>query len=339
MADSSRVSEQAGADNGVCVLVLMHSSDRPGSVFADELVEHLTPRHRVSFLNARLPLVDQVRGTSVVVDIGGRAGVLESLGAVRQLGLELVQVMGTGTNHIDVERLAAAGVNVANCPGETGAVSVAEHAFMLMLMLARRSPLWTRAFDEIGWGRPFGAEVSGRTLGLIGFGASAKALAVRATAFDMRVVAVSGHSLSPEAARMHGAEHVGPMGELDEMLPKCDVVSLHLPLMPSTRHVMDRRRISLLTRGAHLVNVARGALVDEVALLQALRTGALDGAALDVFGDEPLAADSELRCADHVVLSPHIAGQTRETAYRRARVVAENCDRIAEGRDPLFLVH
>lgn len=319
------------------MLVLLERSERHGSCFADQLVEHLTPRHSVSFLEAGAPLGEQLRGASVIVDVGGRAGRLPSTDAAEHL--KLVQVMGTGTNHIDVQRWTAAGVRVAHCPGETGAVSVAEHAFMFILMLARRSPLWSGRVDEAAWGRPFGTEVDGRMLGLVGFGSSAKALAVRARAFGMRVVAVSRHDLPAEEANLYGAEQVALMDGLDDMLPRCDFVSLHLPLVPSTRHLLDSRRIALMPRGSYLVNVARGALVNEGALVQALSTGALAGAGLDVFGSEPLAADSQLRRSDRVVLSPHIAGQTRETAYRRAQIVAGNCDRVAEGRDPLYLVH
>ena len=316
--------------------VLLTSEEREKPDFAQALVAALMPRHHVSFLEPGMGLAGQVDGAAVVVDIGSRAGRVDLLAAARNV--RLLQIMGTGTNHVDLDSWADAGIPVAHCPGSTGASALAEHVFMLMLILARRYEAMRHQLERGRWGRPFGTELGGKTLGIVGFGYSARALSVRANAFGMDVLAVSARGRSVDEAAEFGARSVGTLDDLDAMLPQCDFLSLHLPLLPDTQRLLDRRRLRLLPAHAFIVNVARGALIDELELIDALESDELGGAALDVFTDEPLGMNHPLRYCDRIVLSPHVAGQTWETAERRARVVAENCDRIAAGLAPSHLV-
>ena len=241
--------------------------------------------------------------------------------------LKLIQKIGVGVNTIDIEAAKARGVAVANMPG-TNSQAVAEMALTLMLSTLRRisylDPL-TRAGD--GW-RPDLAlldgvgEISGRTVGFIGFGASASRLAPVLEALGARVVY---HARTPKAGREDAFR------TLEQLLAEADIVSLHAPLTPETRGLIDARRIALMKPGAALVNTARGELVDEQALAAALRDGRLSGAGLDVFASEPVKTDNPLLKLPNVVVAPHVAWLTPETLRRSMDVAVENCRRLASG--------
>jgi D-3-phosphoglycerate dehydrogenase / 2-oxoglutarate reductase len=184
----------------------------------------------------------------------------------------------------------------------------------------------------------FGSELLDRRLLLLGFGASARELAVRARPFGMRISAIDIYDIGEKTRREFGLEAFGRPEDLDRMLPECDFLSLHLHLNASTRGIIDRRRLQLLNSEAHLINVARGALVDEAALYDALASGKLAGAGLDVFASEPMDPNSPLLDLPNVVATPHISGSTYGTSRRRALCVAENIERIAMGLEPLYRV-
>ena len=248
--------------------------------------------------------------------------------------LRLVQKIGVGVNTIDLDAARRRGVAVCNMPG-TNTQAVAEMTLLLILAALRRVARLdaaTRAGE--GWRQPVEAqdrygEVSGRTIGLVGYGAVPRRLAPVLAAMGARVLFAS-RSLQPEA--------VGERRSLDDLLRESDVVSLHLPLAADTERLIDAAAIARMKRGAVLVNTARGALVDESALIDAIRRGHLGGAGLDVFEAEPVPPDSPLLDLDNVVVTPHVAWLTQETMERSLAVAAENCRRLGAREELLHRV-
>ena len=170
---------------------------------------------------------------------------------------------------------------------------------------------------------PISEELEGQVLGIVGLGASGRELATRAAPLGLRVRAVDVVP-PPEPPASYGVERFGGLDELDDLLAESDYVSLHVPLNASTRHLIDERRLALMKPTAALINVARGRLIDEDALVDALRDGRLRGAGIDVFGEEPLTPQNPLLQLDNVVATPHTAGVTRGTSRRRSAVCVEN---------------
>jgi glyoxylate reductase len=173
-----------------------------------------------------------------------------------------------------------------------------------------------------------GTEVNGKTLGIVGFGRIGQAVARRATGFSMRVL-----YSTPRELIFNGAER----RTLEALLSESDVVSLHVPLTPATRNLLDRKRILAMKPGAILVNTARGGVLDEAALAEALSSGHLGGAGLDVFADEPQVPEALLRL-ENVVLTPHLGSGTRETRAAMSRMVLDEVERVARGASPLHRV-
>ncbi|MFF4650095.1 2-hydroxyacid dehydrogenase [Streptomyces sp. NPDC001380] len=253
-------------------------------------------------------------------------------------GLEFVQCASHGFDYVDVAAARSRGVTVATI-GSSGAEhhDVAEHTFALMLALAKQVVPAHTALAAGEWAarrlQPALTELTGRTLGLVGFGEIGQQVARRAAAFDMTVL-YTGRTARPEAEQRYGARRVG----LEELLRSADYVSLHLPLTPGTRHLLDAGRLAMLRPTAFLVNTSRGALVDQEALADALEAGRLAGAGLDVFDPEPPAAGHRLLRAPNTVLTPHIAGVTRETLVRIALAAIGNAAAWLEGRTPRDVV-
>ncbi|MGY6026678.1 2-hydroxyacid dehydrogenase [Streptomyces spinosirectus] len=240
--------------------------------------------------------------------------------------LALVQCASHGFDYVDVEAARGRGVRVANI-GSSGAESqnVAEQTFALMLALAKQLIPAHTALVEADWALPrlqrSLTELSGKTLGIVGLGNIGREVARRAVAFDMNVVYAGRRRLPEETeARLGGARHV----PLDELLRTADYVSLHAPLTGETRNLLDAERLALLKPTAFVVNTARGALVDQDALADALEKGALAGAGIDVFDPEPPTPALRLLRAPNVVLSPHVGGVTRETLIRIALAAVQN---------------
>lgn len=241
--------------------------------------------------------------------------------------LRLIQKIGVGVNTIALDAARARGIAVCNMPG-SNSQAVAEHTLMLMLAALRRTvPLDAATRAGRGWSLPVDApddcgELAGRCVGLVGFGAVPQRLAPVLLALGARVVHTS-----------RSAAGTGDPGwrSLDALLAEADVVSLHVPLTPVTQNLMTADRIARMRRGAVLVNTARGALVDEAALLAALRSGHLRAAGLDVFADEPVKAGNPLLALDNVVATPHVAWLTPETLERSLGIALENCRRLAAG--------
>ena len=223
--------------------------------------------------------------------------------------LRVVGRAGVGVDNVDVETATRRGVVVLNAPGGN-TISTAEHAFSLLLSMARKIPHADANVRNKNWDKKNfeGVELYNKTLGVIGMGRIGSELTRRAIAFGMRVVAYDPY-LSVTRARSLQVELVD---ELDDLLASADFISLHTPLTAETRHILDAARLQKTKRGVRIINCARGGLIDERALAQALQDGHVAGAALDVFEIEPLPSDSPLRSAPNLVLTPHLGASTVE---------------------------
>ncbi len=246
--------------------------------------------------------------------------------------LKVVSRYGVGYDAVDVAAATEFGVVVTNTPG-VNSEAVADLAFSLVLALARWIPQSDARMKRREWKRIVGQELSGSTLGIVGLGAIGKGVARRARGFGMRVLACDV-AFDKEFARAHGVVEAG----LEELLAESDFVSLHLPLTAETEAIITADRLSSMKPTAHLVNTARGELVDEVALYDALKEGRIAGAALDVFRKEP-PWKSRLTDLDNVILTPHIGACTRETIKRMAFAAVENALAVLEGRRPGSVVN
>jgi D-3-phosphoglycerate dehydrogenase len=230
-------------------------------------------------------------------------------------GLEAIVFLGTGAaSYIDLAAASRLGIRV-RAYGGYGDQSVAEHAIALMFAAGRRIAAMDRAIRAGHWEPLNGIEFAGRTLGVIGTGGIGKAMIRLGAGLGMRVIAWNRSGVPedlPCAAK-----------ELDELLASADVVSLHLVLNEQTRGFLDRRRLGLMKPGAIFINTARGAIVDEAALIEALRAGRIGHAGLDVFAAEPIGADHPLARLDHVTLTAHAGFATREASERLLRMALE----------------
>ncbi len=241
--------------------------------------------------------------------------------------LRAVGRAGVGVDNIDLEAATKRGVLVMSTPGGN-AVSVAEHTFALMLALARQVPRLDKAIHEGRWEKSSaaGTEVRGKTLGLIGLGRIGSEVAVRADAFDMRVLGYDPF-ISEAAAREINVELV----TLDALLAESDFISLHTALSPQTQNLVNAESIKKMKTGARIINAARGELVDESALAAAIKSGKLGGAAVDVFNEEP-PKNSPLIGLANVIGTPHVAGSTTEAQEEVGTQVAVQIrDYLAEG--------
>ncbi len=232
------------------------------------------------------------------------ANVLKAGGKLRVVGRA-----GVGVDNVDVEAATRRGIVVLNAPGGN-TISTAEHAFSLLLNVARKIPQADAAVRGGQWDRKNleGVELYNKTLGVIGMGRIGSELSRRAIAFGMRVIAYDPY-LSATRARSLQVELVD---ELDDLLATSDFISLHTPLTPETRHILDASRLRKTKRGVRIINCARGGLIDETALANALQDRHVAAAALDVFEIEPLPNDSPLRSAPNLVLTPHLGASTAE---------------------------
>jgi len=231
--------------------------------------------------------------------------------------LRAVGRAGTGTDNVDASALERRGVGLVTAPG-SNARAVVEHTWALILAALRHVPFGSLSLAEGHWekNRCVGREVLGKTLGVVGLGRVGREVARLGIAFGMQVVSTDPF-VSPEGAGLEGV--LGTT--LDALLARADIVTLHLPLDGSTYHLLDEAKLGTMKPGALLVNTARGGLVDEAALLEALRAERLGGAAIDVFENEP-GVSRELVCHPRVVATPHVGGSTVESQERVGRDLA-----------------
>ena len=273
-------------------------------------------------------LVERARDVDVLVVRSRTKVTRRVIEAARRL--KAVMRAGVGVDNIDLEAARERGVMVVNTPGAP-AESVAELTMAFALCLARRITALDRSMKEGKWLKgTMGVELRGKTMGIIGLGSVGSIVARLAKAFGMRVVAYD-----PYVSRGRAEELGVELLSLEELLSTSDFVTIHVPLTPETRGMIGRREISLMKDGAFLINTSRGEVVDEDALYEALTTGKLAGAALDVYQREPPPPDHPLIKLDNVICTPHIGGSTGEAQLRIAESMAEDLLRIARGEEPL----
>jgi len=234
--------------------------------------------------------------------------------------LRLISVWGTGTDHVDLGAAERRGIRVATTPG-VSAISIAEHTLALLLAVARRIPAADAATRRGEWPRGQSVELNGKTCGIVGLGAIGTRFARLAAGMGMRVVAWTIHPRPVE-----GVELV----ELDDLYRISDVVSLHLRLSPMTENFIGAAQFALMKRSAILINTARGAIVNEGALVEALASSRIAGAGLDVYTREPLPEGHALTDLPNTVLTPHCAGITPEALEAGLRMAVENIWRFLE---------
>lgn len=252
--------------------------------------------------------------------------------------LKIIANYGAGFNNIDAVYARQKGIPVTNTP-EVSTVSTAEVTTGLMITLAHRMVegdklMRTKGFD--GWSPLFflGHELSGKTLGIVGMGQIGQAVAKRMKAFDMNIIYSQRTQLDPEVEAQFGAKFVS----LEELIKTSDVLSLHCPLNDKTHHMIGAPEFKQMKSSAYLINAARGPVIDEAALLEALKAGELAGAALDVYEAEPN-VDDGFKALDNVILTPHVGNATVEARDAMAAIVAKNTVRVDQGQEPLHIVN
>ena len=239
--------------------------------------------------------------------------------------LKMISIWGTGTDNVDLDAAARHGVTVCNTPG-VNAIAVAEHTFALMLAVARHLCRIDRDMRAGEWPRDMLAQLHGKTLGLFGTGAIGSRVAALARAFGMEVL---GWSARGEPGRLR-AQGITP-GAKEQILRRADVITLHLRLTPETRNFIGAEAFALMKKDVIVVNTGRGALIDRDALVDALSSGRIAGAGLDVFHDEPIKPGDPLLGLPNTVLSPHNAGQTPEVRRDGLLLAVKNIENFLAG--------
>jgi len=276
--------------------------------------------------------LSQLKGREVIVDLGGNIEP-ELVDVAAESGIKYVQVQTNGLDHVEVERIIEKGMILAHCPGHLSSVSLAEGAMMFILMLAHD---YGNATNQFYAGTVFsanGLEVEGRTLTIVGFGASGQQLARRAKAFGMKINAIDVRPIEQEILDEIQPDFLGGSQDLDAAIEDCDFLSVHLHLTEDTKHIIDRPRIALLKATSYVINVARGGLIDEDALYDALRDNKIAGAGLDAFAKEPPEFDLPVYKLPNVIVQPHTVAGTDGTMRKRADFAVENLRKYAEGKE------
>lgn len=246
--------------------------------------------------------------------------------------------VGVGLDNIDVATASKLGVVVV-APLNANAVSVAELALGLMLALARKIPQSDRSTKGGGWDRRgcTGIELDGKTVAICGLGRIGRLVAVRARAFGMKVVVFDPFVKADSPALAETGATL--CGKLEEALAKADFVSVHSPLTPETRHLFSTQAFAAMKRGAYFLNTSRGGVMDETALLAALQSGHLGGAALDVREIEPPTAKTAFETMDNVIVTPHVGAFTVESQARTFEAVASDLDHLLSGEPAINFVN
>lgn len=297
----------------------------------------VSERHDTRAFDGTMPAAPQFDGMEVVVDMGGNAST-EKIDLASAAGVRHFQVQTNGLDHVEVEHILSKGITLSHCPGYLSADALAQNAMMFILLLAARYKTAVGNFHGGTYYNPEGAKLEGKKLVIIGYGASGLQLALRAHPFGIRISAIDVRMIPTELLDQVPLEFLGSPEDMDDVIAECDILSVHLHLHAGTRHIIDERRIGLLKPTAWVINVARGALIDEEALYNALLAGNLGGAGLDVFETEPPDSNHPVFALPNVYATPHTAGGTESTTDNRARFAADNLDRIARGEEPRGLI-
>ena len=272
--------------------------------------------------------LSQLKGREVIVDLGGNIEP-ELVDVAAEVGIKYIQVQTNGLDHVEVERIIEKGMILAHCPGHISSVSLAEGAMMFILMLAHD---YGNATDQFYAGTVFsanGLEVEGRTLTIVGFGASGQQLARRAKAFGMKINAIDVRPIEQEILDEIQPDFLGGPEDLDGAIEDCDFLSVHLHLTEETKHIINKRRIGLLKPTSYVINVARGGLIDEDALYDALKDKKIAGAGLDAFAKEPPEFDLPVYKLPNVIVQPHTVAGTDGTMRKRADFAVKNLKRYS----------
>lgn len=243
--------------------------------------------------------------------------------------MQVVARIGVGYDAVEVPALTERNIPLM-IAGTSNSTSVAEHALYLMMTLAKHGPALNRMVREDRWGERHSGlptEVAGKAVLIVGFGRIGTRSAKRCAGFDMQVLVYDPY-VSAESIRAAGCE---PVSNLDDALPRADFVTVHCPKTPETVGLFNSSRLQRMKRGAFIVNTARGGIIDEPALYEALTMGHLAGAGLDVFEAEPTPVNNRLLKLDNVIASPHMAGVTTESVAGMAKVTAENILSVLDG--------
>jgi D-3-phosphoglycerate dehydrogenase len=265
----------------------------------------------------------RTKATSEVVNAGAKGN------------LKVIGRAGIGVDNIDIETAAKNGIKVVNSP--TGSTkSVAELAIGQMLALVRFIPRGDSTMKQGEWIKKQlkGTELHGKTLGLIGSGYIAQHVAKIANCFGMKVLVYSPHCTDEKAKKMGATRK-----NLKDLLKESDFISLHIPHNDSSHYILNKDTISIMKKGAYIINSARGGVVEEEALYTALKEGKLSGAAVDVFETEPPAKENKLLSLNNVIVTPHIGANTKEAQIQAGTVCAEQMLKVLKGEDPDFWVN
>jgi len=269
-------------------------------------------------------LIVRVADADVVLNI--RATSIFSRNVMRNCShLKLISIYGVGYDNVDMQAASELGITITNTPGYS-AVAVSEMALSLMLVVARRIVTNDRIIRAGGWARGYSSQLYGKTLGVIGTGNIGQRMVELGKSIGMKVVAWTLKP-TPERANQYGVEFV----TLDELMRHSDVVSIHVLGLPQTNNLIGKRELMLMKPTAILINTARGSIVNEQALIEALRNGVIAGAGIDVFADEPLPLNHPLRSIENVVLSPHTASMVPEATLAGLAMSVDNIASFIHG--------
>jgi len=247
--------------------------------------------------------------------------------------LKVIARYGVGIDRVDLTAATQKDIIVTNTPGANSA-SVAELALTMMLMLARQIPVATQELREGEWPRLNGLSLEEKIIGIIGLGAIGKHLAKRLASFNCKIIAYDPYPDNGFAEK----NSVG-FANIDDVITSSDFISLHLPVLDGTRHFVNASFLDKMKTGAFLINTSRGEIVDESALILALKSGKLGGAGIDAFAKEPPDADNPLLSMPNVVCTPHIGAHTDGATNNMGRMALVECLRVLEGKEPKFRVN
>ncbi|MBA4384211.1 MAG: hypothetical protein C0410_05710 [Anaerolinea sp.] len=246
--------------------------------------------------------------------------------------LKVIARYGVGFDNVDLEFAKSRNIIVTNTPG-ANSVSVAELALGLILALARQIPEAVDAVHQGKWPRYSGVSLEGKTIGILGLGAIGKQLARRLAGFDCKILA-----FDPFADQQFAKDHQITLAEMDQVIAASDFVSLHLPLLPETRGIVNEAFLNKMKKGSYLVNTSRGEAVNEDALLKALQSGHLKGAALDAFTIEPPDPNNPLLALTNVIATPHLGAQTDGATSNMGWMAMKDCLAVLKEEKPLYRV-
>ena len=315
------------------VLVVPHANTVLEKPWLTDVIEVLGARFDLTQFDHQRPAKQQFEGFHAIVEMGAGMSA-ELVSAAAAAGVEYVHTQTNGIDHLDVDLFASHGIMLSHSPSELNRYALSQTAMMFILMLAGRYREAAANFAGGVYYSPSPRELGGRTLGIVGFGASGTQLARLAKPFDMRVLGVDVRDIDAAILDEIQPELMGKPDDLDRVVAESDYLSVHLHLNDETHHIIDARRIALMKPTACVINVCRGALIDEDALYAALLAGSIGGAGLDVFAAEPPDPTLPVYQLPRVVTTPHTGGGTEEVSRRRAEFAADNVTRFLNGQEP-----